>query len=190
MLVFIIIILVVIVIVQFLLARSNSTKSVDNLNNDSNVDDAYDTCDTSEDTENISDKYTKLPYHKKMLLTKNEYYFFKKLKELTDKENLQILAKIRLADLIEVNNGLNKSDWGKYFGKIKSKHIDFAIADNMKIVALIELDDSSHQKSDRVHRDIFVNAALNAAGYTVVRTNGDISYIQSCINYYCNLRQQ
>lgn len=187
MLVIIIIILIAIVIVQFLLNRKESSKLIYNPNEDSK--DIADN-DIIDDIEDNSDKYTKLPYHKKMLLTKNEYYFFKKLKELTDKDNLQILAKIRLADLIEVNNGLSKSEWGTYFGKIKSKHIDFAIADNMKIVALIELDDSSHQKFDRVHRDIFVNAALNAAGYTVVRTNGDISYIQACINSYKNSRQQ
>lgn len=41
-------------------------------------------------------------YQRKKILTKNEYYFYTKLKEVTNKYNLQILTKIRLADLIEV----------------------------------------------------------------------------------------
>lgn len=121
---------------------------------------------------------TYYPYHKKYLLTKNEYYFYKKLKEITEPLNLQILAKIRLADLIEVNKGLDSRKWGMYFGKIKAKHIDFAIAEDMKIIALIELDDYTHKREDRQERDIFVNDVLAQTGYTLIRTYGDIQQIK------------
>ena len=76
------------------------------------------------------------PYVSKYLLTDNEYNFYCNLKQLTDQYNLQILAKIRLADIIEVQKGFSYADYQRYFGKIKSKHIDFAIADNMSIVTL------------------------------------------------------
>lgn len=103
------------------------------------------------------------PYHKKLLLTQNEYYFYKRLKEsISTAKNIQILAKIRLADIIEVNYGLSKQEWGKYFSKIKSKHIDFAIAQDMKILILIE----------------FVEKALKAADFKLIRTYGDISQIE------------
>lgn len=118
------------------------------------------------------------PYHKKLLLTKNEYYFYKRLKELTDSVNLQILAKVRLADLIEVNNGLSKQEWSKYFSKIKAKHIDFAIVQDMKIVMLIELDDNSHSSATRETRDYFVEKALTTAGHLFVRTYGDIKVVE------------
>ena len=115
------------------------------------------------------------PYHKKYLLTKNEYYFYKKLENATAPFGYQILAKIRLADLIEVDSGIE--NWHRYFSKISSKHIDFAIADHMKVILLIELDDSSHQRPDRQERDVFVNNALEKAGYTLIRTNGELDEI-------------
>lgn len=132
------------------------------------------------------------PYKKKYLLTKNEYYFYNKLKEITSPLNLQILAKIRLADLIEVDNTQAKSEWMKYFAKIKAKHVDFAIADNMKIIALLELDDNSHNNTERKERDSFVNNALLKAGYTVIRTNGNMNVIQQALidkGYHMNLYQ-
>ena len=111
------------------------------------------------------------PYHKKYLLTKNEYYFYKKLESAVAPFGYQILAKIRLADQIEVDSGIE--NWHRYFGKISSKHIDFAVADHMKVLILIELDDSSHQRQDRQERDVFVNNALKTAGYTLIRTYGE-----------------
>lgn len=126
----------------------------------------------------------RLPYHRKNILTKNEYYFYKKLKPIADKYDLQILTKIRLADLIEVNKGLSQRDWGTYFAKIKSKHVDFAIADNMKIVLIIELDDRTHQQQDRIMRDMFVDDALKVSGYYIVHTYGNTEMIDNALNNY------
>lgn len=128
----------------------------------------------------------RLPYHKKTILTKNEYYFYKRLKPIAEKYGLQILTKIRLADLIEVNQGMTRRDWNIYFSKIKSKHIDFAIADNMKIVLIIELDDSSHQRQDRTMRDMFVDDALKVCGYYIVHTYGNTEMIDNALNNYKN----
>ncbi|MBR6966927.1 MAG: DUF2726 domain-containing protein [Ruminococcus sp.] len=115
------------------------------------------------------------------MLTKNEYYFYNKLKEIAGPLNLQILAKIRLADLIEVDTNQAGKEWAKYFAKIKSKHIDFVIVDNMKVIILLELDDSSHQKDDRKERDSFVNNALSKAGYTIIWTNGNMDLIKKAL---------
>ena len=115
------------------------------------------------------------PYHAVQLLTKNEYYFFLEMKKIIDPIGLQILAKVRLADLIEVDKGLNYADYNRYFAKIKSKHVDFVIVDNMKVVLVVELDDSSHQNQERQERDNFVNNALTRSGYIVVRTFGSLS---------------
>lgn len=37
------------------------------------------------------------PYHQKYLLTKNEYYFYKRMTDITNPLNLQILAKIKIS---------------------------------------------------------------------------------------------
>lgn len=103
-----------------------------------------------------SDEY---PYIKPYLLTKNEWAFYKSLKPITDKYNLHILAKVRLADLISVKKGLNNSARNKAFAKIKSKHVDFVLAnpENLAVLCAIELDDSSHEKIDRQQRDFFLD---------------------------------
>lgn len=108
-------------------------------------------------------------YKKKYLLTKNEYSFFQKLKPIAKSNELNVLCKIRLADLIEPVKKGDKKEWYSAFNKIKSKHIDFAlVTENMQIELIIELMDNSHSKSNRAERDVFVNSALEQAGYTVV----------------------
>lgn len=110
-----------------------------------------------------------LKYRKKYLLTKNEYSFLQKLKSVAKENNLNILCKIRLADLIEPLPNKNKSEWYTEFNKIKSKHIDFVlVTENMKVVMLIELEDSSHSKSDRIERDNFINSTLKQVGYNLI----------------------
>ena len=118
-------------------------------------------------------------YVSKPILTGREYKFYKKLKPVADKYDLQILMKVRLADLVEPKPKEENPMWIQCFNKIKSKHIDFALADcDTDIIALIELDDRSHQRPDRVERDIFVNAVLKNTGYTLLRTYGSTDEIE------------
>lgn len=136
---------------------------------------------------NQNEKY---PYHRKYILTKNEYYFYKRLINITDPLGLSILAKIRLADLIETNDNLNASEKTIYFNKIKAKHVDFVIANQMRVIMIIELDDTSHSNMNTIERDSFVNNALIKAGYTVVRTSGDLDIITKALidkGYHKNL---
>lgn len=123
------------------------------------------------------------PYKKRYFLTKNELNFYKKLKPMSDKYNLCVMAKIRLADLVEVDSYKTK-EFNKYFSKIKAKHIDFALSnpENLEIKYLIELDDSSHNKQDRIERDLFVNKICKETGYVLIRTHGDIMDIEKIIN--------
>ena len=116
----------------------------------------------------------KLPYRRKFLLTKNEYWFYKSLKEIADKYNFAVLAKIRFADLVEVSAEADKKEYMKYFGKIKSKHIDFILCkkDNLYPELLIELNDSSHNKEDRIKRDDFVKKIAEKVGYKMVFVDG------------------
>ena len=121
---------------------------------------------------------TKL-YNAKTILTDREYEFYKKLKPLADEYGLSIFTKVRLADLIEPKPKAENPYWMECFNKIKAKHIDFALADDeTAIVALIELDDTSHSRPDRIERDDFVNAVLENTGYTLLRTYGDTDIIE------------
>lgn len=60
------------------------------------------------------------PYHRVSILTNAEIRFYNKLRIITRKYGYEILTKIRLADLINVNSGLSKSEYNTYFSKIKS----------------------------------------------------------------------
>lgn len=121
---------------------------------------------------------TKL-YDPKPILTNREYEFYKKLKPLADECGLSIYTKVRLADLVEPKPKSENPLWMECFNKIKAKHIDFALADDdTNIIVLIELDDRSHERPDRIERDDFVNAVLKNTGYTLLRTYGELDEIK------------
>lgn len=112
--------------------------------------------------------YTK-QYQPKYLLSRNEWYQYKKLKEIADIKNLVICPKVRLLDIIEPRHDCYS--YKGCLGKISSKHVDFVICDqDMHIKAIIELDDSSHDTQKGKERDRFVNQTLTNVGYTVIRT--------------------
>ncbi len=128
----------------------------------------------TDDKESIDEYYHNqyIPYRPKYFLTKNELYFYKELKEIAKDNNLIVLAKIRLADLVEVEP-MDKSSWQTYFNKINKKHVDFALANpqNLQIKLLIELDDYSHN-DQQYERDRFVEAIYNKTGYKLLRVKG------------------
>lgn len=98
---------------------------------------------------------TEYPYEKKMLLTKTEYAFYNILKRKCDENNLLICPKVRMEDFLNVTDRKNIL---KYRGYIKSRHIDFMICDDkLRLLAGLELDDSSHQNKDAADVDEFKN---------------------------------
>lgn len=107
-------------------------------------------------------------YQAKYLLTRNEWYEFKKLKKYAAELNIHICPKVRLLDLVEPRKG---EKYMSYLGKIQSKHVDFVLCDqDLRIKAILELDDNSHNQQDRKERDLFVDEVLQSVGYRVIRT--------------------
>lgn len=133
-----------------------------------------DNIDNNEDLQEIKSEDTFLPYVKKNLMTKNEWYFYKQLKPVADKLNYSILCKVRVADLVDIEKGLDKSQWQTAFNRINKKHIDFVLCkpENLYPELLIELDDSTH-KSDKVaKRDEFIEKLYGKTGYKLLRVQG------------------
>lgn len=123
-------------------------------------------------------------YIPRQLLTANEQDFYNKIKGYIYEQGLHIITKIRLADLIEPKNNPNRNEWYSNFNKISSKHIDFAIVNNnMKVLFLIELDDSTHNYQDRQERDEFVNISLVNAGYSLLRVYNNNQGVECIFNY-------
>lgn len=114
-------------------------------------------------------EYFDTGYQAKYLLTRNEWYEFRKLRELTDSMGLVICPKVRLLDIVEPRRG--EPDYMSLLGRVKSKHVDFVIcAPDLRIKAVLELDDNSHNRRDRQERDEFVDMVLRSVGYTVIHT--------------------
>lgn len=117
-------------------------------------------------------------YQSKYLLTRNEWYEYRKLKEYADAKGLQVCPKVRLLDIVEPRHG--RSDYKSLMGKIQSKHVDFVICtQDLRIKAVLELDDSSHDQFDRQARDQFVDEVLNSVGYKVIHTRAVTEYTLS-----------
>ena len=108
-------------------------------------------------------------YQAKQLLTKRELQEYLKLKQYADARDWLICPKVRLFDLIEPEKG--KGDRQTLINKIQSKHVDFVLVDQeMKLIGVMELDDSTHDRADRKQRDSFVRDALEGAGITMIQT--------------------
>ena len=103
-------------------------------------------------------------YQKKIyLLTQNELKFYKLLKSITDRNNLNLFSQVSLYEII------NSKDI-KSFNKVKSKTIDFVVTDiNCKIKLCIELDDVTHIKENRQKRDEFVDKLFNTLDIKLIR---------------------
>lgn len=100
----------------------------------------------------------KLPYvMNETILTERERAFYRILKPIADRLELQICPKVRVADIVSIKKGTR--DWQKWFNKIRSKHVDFLLCDyDMNIVLIIELDDRSHESERARKNDALKNA--------------------------------
>lgn len=81
----------------------------------------------------------------------------------------RVFAKVRLADIVTLR-GAAESRTG-LMNKVRQKHVDFVVCDrnSLRFVAVIELDDSTHETPKGRARDAFVDSALRAAGLPLVR---------------------
>lgn len=119
-------------------------------------------------TENVYGPDYTNSYQARLLLTKNEYREFHKLRKYAEARNLYICPKVRLLDIIEPRRG---EGYWSLMGKVQSKHVDFVITDqDLHIKAVVELDDSSHDRPERVERDMFVDQILTSVGYKIIHT--------------------
>ncbi len=128
-----------------------------------------------DDTVDLPNDEEPLPYKvRDDFLSHAEFSFYKVLIH-TLGDQYVVLSKVRLADIFFVakpNENL------RFFNFISSKHIDFLVCDSemMKPVIGIELDDSSHNRSDRQERDEFVDQVFMVAGLPIIHFPAKYAY--------------
>ena len=140
---YLLIIIIIILVIDKIINKKNQNSQ--NINNDTKID------------------YKNLYNKKEYLLTQPELKFFKLIKNITEKNNLNIFSQVALYEIVTSKNI-------KDFNKIKSKTIDFVITDtNCKIKLCIELDDPTHIKENRQQRDKFIEDLFNQLNIKLIR---------------------
>lgn len=124
-----------------------------------------------------------LPYKKVNLLTNNELEFYQKIKPICEKNNIHIISKVRLADIVNVEKVFDEYTEKKFLRKIWSRHIDFVLCnpENLEPIALIELDDKSHDRPERIRSDNLKNEICKKLGIKLIRTLQDENIEQKLI---------
>ena len=117
-------------------------------------------------------KYTVFRYkYSGKLLSNAERSFFLVLKQSLSEDDYEIFVKVRIADILTPVRTLISRDWFTSFYKISSKHFDYVLCDKetLAVVAVIELDDKSHNLIKTRARDTFVEKACKTAGLKLIR---------------------
>lgn len=116
------------------------------------------------------------PYQpRESLVTKTELKFYRALIKAAQ-DDFELFAMVRIADILQVDPGLsNKRKW---LNPILAKHIDFVVCDQLTLKPLvcIEVDDPTHQRPERIERDVFVNKAFASAGIPLLRIPTQANY--------------
>lgn len=103
-------------------------------------------------------------YAKKPLSNPEQILYFRLLKALPDHI---VLAQVGLSRILGVKKGHNFGEW---FNRISRMSADFVICTkDLRIIAIIELDDASHKTEERRMADAKKDKALCSAGLRVVR---------------------
>ena len=103
-------------------------------------------------------------YAKKPLSQPEQVLYFRLIQALP--EHI-ILAQVQLSRLLGVKKGNNYQAWSNRINRMSA---DFVVCNkDSSIVAVIELDDATHEREDRQAADAKKDKALGAAGVQIVR---------------------
>lgn len=117
-------------------------------------------------------------YAKKPLSQPEQVLYFRLVQALP--EHI-ILAQVQLSRLLGIKKGNNYQAWSNRINRMSA---DFVVCNkDSSIVAVIELDDATHQRKDRQVADAKKDQALVSAGVRIVRWQAkaipDVATIQS-----------
>lgn len=101
----------------------------------------------------------------KKLLTDTEQACYWRIKDALPE--YVVLAQVQVSQLVGIKKGPAFQTW---FNKISRKSVDFVICmRDLSVVAAIELDDASHDSSERKRKDADKDKAIEGAGIPIIR---------------------
>lgn len=105
---------------------------------------------------------------------------------------VNIYPKVRLEDIIHPKSTLKdaKLRW-KLRGRVKSRHIDFVICDDMgTFLCALELDGKTHRKREIQKADEFKSELCKNVGLPLYRVQGGDNFQQFCQNLWREIGQE
>ncbi|WNO62039.1 DUF2726 domain-containing protein [Rheinheimera sp. MMS21-TC3] len=96
---------------------------------------------------------------------------FLQLLEQAVSTEYKILNRVKLADIVEVKQGVADKARNSTLQKLNAKYLDFVLCDpaDMRIIAVIDLVNNSTKEGHKAIPDWFVNGALDAATVPYLR---------------------
>lgn len=105
-------------------------------------------------------------YARKPLSNPEQVLYFRLLKALPDH---MVLAQVQLSRFLGVKKGNNFQSW---LNRINRMSADFVICNkDANVIAVIELDDATHNSQKRLEADSKKDKALSSVGLKVIRWN-------------------
>lgn len=105
------------------------------------------------------------PFYAKKLLTQPEQVLYHRL--VAAMPECIVLAQVQLSRVLGVKKGFNSNEWNN---RINRMSLDFVVClKDSTIVAVVELDDKTHEKASRIEADAKKDKALSAAGVALIR---------------------
>ncbi len=118
------------------------------------------------DRDGDSDNRDSWPYYSRRILSRPEQVLYFRLCSALSDQYI-VLAQVGLSRILGVKKGNNFYTWNN---RINRMTVDFVICNkDSSIIAVIELDDSSHQKAPRRIADAKKDKALKSAHIKVIR---------------------
>jgi hypothetical protein len=107
------------------------------------------------------------PFYARKLLSQPEQVLYHRL--VNALPECFVLAQVQLSRLLDVKKGVNAAGWKN---RISQKSVDFVVCrKDSTVVAVVELDDSTHNRVSRQRADATKDKALISAGVSIVRWN-------------------
>lgn len=107
------------------------------------------------------------PYYEKRVMSQPEMVLYYRLVEALPDQI--ILSQVQLSRFLGVKKGFSFHEWNNRINRMSA---DFIVCNkDSSIRAVIELDDSTHTRADRIKCDLKKNKAIASAGIRLVRWN-------------------
>ena len=105
------------------------------------------------------------PFYAKHILSKPEQVLYHRL--VTALPEYIVLAQVQASRVLGVKKGFNFNEWNNRINRLS---YDFVIcAKDSTVLAVVELDDKSHEATSRAEADEKKNKATSAAGIRLIR---------------------